>query len=156
MLTWNFFFVGSFTEKTIRINQIEKLWQRNYYNHKEHNHFREPGFNLNIRQSLRELANARFLPVWSATFLLGLLDAPVNALLPVYVEVELGESPLLSAGLRSTFLLLGGDWGQTRRKGFSVFARAVVLQSGRGGQARLRPRDSRTVLSRCRFLPLQV
>ena len=108
MLTWNFFFVGSFTEKTIRINQIEKLWQRNYYNHKEHNHFREPGFNLNIRQSLRELANARFLPVWSATFLLGLLDAPVNALLPVYVEVELGESPLLSAGLRSTFLLLGG------------------------------------------------
>ena len=63
---------------------------------------------MNTRQSLCELANSRFLPVWLATFLLGLLDAPVNALLPIYVEVELGASPLLAAGLRSTFLFLGG------------------------------------------------
>jgi predicted MFS family arabinose efflux permease len=37
-----------------------------------------------------------------------MLNAPVNHLLPVYVEAEIGASPLFSAGLRSTFLLLGG------------------------------------------------
>ncbi len=63
---------------------------------------------MNTRQSLCELTNSRFLPVWLATFLLGLLDAPVNALLPIYVEVELEASPLLAAGLRSAFLFLGG------------------------------------------------
>lgn len=63
---------------------------------------------MNTGQSLQELANRRFVTLWIVSLLTGMLNAPVHNLLPVYMEAESGASPLLSAGLRSTFLLLGG------------------------------------------------
>lgn len=63
---------------------------------------------MTIQQSLKELFNRRFTALWVASFLIGVLDAPIQALLAIYVEAEIEASPLLSAGLRSTFLLLGG------------------------------------------------
>jgi len=59
-------------------------------------------------QSFVELFNRRFAALWIASFVIGILSAPINALLAVYVEAEIGGTPLFSAGLRSTFLLLGG------------------------------------------------
>lgn len=63
---------------------------------------------MNTKQSLQELAHSRFILFWAVSLLVGMLNAPVNSLLPVYMEAESQASPLLSAGLRSTFLLLGG------------------------------------------------
>lgn len=54
------------------------------------------------------LFNRPFTALWSASFITGILNAPLLSLLPVYVEAEIGGTPLFSAGLRSTFLLLGG------------------------------------------------
>lgn len=63
---------------------------------------------MNTKQSFQELAHSRFILFWAVSLLVGMLNAPVNSLLPVYMEAESHASPLLSAGLRSTFLLLGG------------------------------------------------
>jgi len=50
----------------------------------------------------------RFVPLWIVSLLTGLINAPIQSLLPVYMEAEANASPLFSAGLRSVFLLLGG------------------------------------------------
>ncbi len=63
---------------------------------------------LTFQNSLKELFSSRFKILWISSFLIGVLDAPMQALLAVYVEAEIEGTPLLSAGLRSTFLLLGG------------------------------------------------
>ena len=54
------------------------------------------------------LRNRRFLALLFVSFLISFLNAPSYALLPVYVEADLARSPLFAAGLRSTFLILGG------------------------------------------------
>ncbi len=54
------------------------------------------------------LRDRRFLALLFVSFLISFLNAPSYALLPVYVEADLARSPLFAAGLRSTFLILGG------------------------------------------------
>lgn len=54
------------------------------------------------------LRDRRFLALLFVSFLISFLNAPRYALLPVYVEADLARSPLFAAGLRSTFLILGG------------------------------------------------
>ncbi len=54
------------------------------------------------------LRDRRFLALLLVSFLISFLAAPRYALLPVYVEADLARSPLFAAGLRSTFLILGG------------------------------------------------
>ena len=54
------------------------------------------------------LHNRRFLALLFVSFLISFLNAPSYALLPVYVEADLARSPFFAAGLRSTFLILGG------------------------------------------------
>jgi MFS family permease len=54
------------------------------------------------------LRDRRFLALLFVSFLISFLNAPRYALLPVYVEADLARSPLFAAGLRATFLILGG------------------------------------------------
>lgn len=54
------------------------------------------------------LLNRRFVALLVVSFFSSLVSAPLYTLLPVYVEAELLRSPLFSAGLRATFLILGG------------------------------------------------
>lgn len=63
---------------------------------------------MNVTHSLKELSTPPFVALWIASFVIGTLSAPVMSLLAVYVEAELGRTPLFSAGLRSLFILLGG------------------------------------------------
>ena len=60
------------------------------------------------RESQTMLRDRRFLALLFVSFLISFLNAPRYALLPVYVEADLARSPLFAAGLRSTFLILGG------------------------------------------------
>lgn len=54
------------------------------------------------------LRDRRFIALLFVSFLISFLGAPRYALLPVYVEADLERSALFAAGLRSTFLILGG------------------------------------------------
>lgn len=63
---------------------------------------------MNTPRSLSDLSNPRFASLWITSFLIGTLNAPVSSLLAIYVEADLGRSPLFSAGLRSLLILLGG------------------------------------------------
>ena len=59
-------------------------------------------------------ANSRFADFWPflalclVSFLTGFANAPFNALLPVYVDMELERVPLFAGSLRSVNLILGG------------------------------------------------
>ncbi len=54
------------------------------------------------------LFNRRFISLLIVSFFSSFVSAPINTLLPVYVEADLLRSPFFSAGLRTAFLLLGG------------------------------------------------
>ena len=54
------------------------------------------------------LLNPRFIALLVVSFFSSFVSAPLNSLLPVYIEEDLLRSPLFSGGLRSAFLLLGG------------------------------------------------
>ncbi len=55
-----------------------------------------------------ELLNRRFIALLIVSFFSSFVSAPLNTLLPVYVEADLLGTPLFSGGLRAAFLILGG------------------------------------------------
>ncbi len=55
-----------------------------------------------------ELLNRGFIALLIVSFLSSFVSAPLNTLLPVYVEADLSGTPFFSAGLRAAFLILGG------------------------------------------------
>ena len=55
-----------------------------------------------------ELFNRRFIALLIVSFFSSFVSAPLNTLLPVYVEADLLGTPLFSGGLRAAFLILGG------------------------------------------------
>lgn len=58
--------------------------------------------------SLSPLLNKRFVALLTISFFSSFVSAPLNSLLPVYVESELARAPIFSASLRAVFLILGG------------------------------------------------
>jgi MFS family permease len=54
------------------------------------------------------LFDRAFLSLFLVSFLSGFINAPFMALLPVYVEADLGRSALFTADLRALMLVLGG------------------------------------------------
>ena len=58
--------------------------------------------------SLSPLFNKRFIALLIISFFSSFVSAPLNSLLPVYVESELARAPIFSASLRAVFLILGG------------------------------------------------
>ncbi len=55
-----------------------------------------------------QLLNRRFIALLIVSFFSSFVSAPLNTLLPVYVEADLLGTPLFSGGLRAAFLILGG------------------------------------------------
>ena len=55
-----------------------------------------------------ELLNRRFIALLIVSFFSSFVSAPLNTLLPVYVEADLLGTPFFSGGLRAAFLILGG------------------------------------------------
>ena len=55
-----------------------------------------------------DLLNRRFIALLIVSFFSSFVSAPLNTLLPVYVEADLLGTPLFSGGLRAVFLILGG------------------------------------------------
>ncbi|MDA0709830.1 MAG: hypothetical protein O3B73_06440, partial [bacterium] len=58
--------------------------------------------------SLSPLLNRKFIALLVVSFFSTFVSAPLNSLLPVYVESELARAPFFSASLRAVFLILGG------------------------------------------------
>lgn len=58
--------------------------------------------------TLTPLLNKRFIALLIVSFFSSFVAAPLNSLLPVYVESELARAPIFSASLRAVFLILGG------------------------------------------------
>jgi DHA1 family multidrug resistance protein-like MFS transporter len=58
--------------------------------------------------SISPLLNKRFIALLIISFFSSFVAAPLNSLLPVYVESELARAPIFSASLRAVFLILGG------------------------------------------------